>query len=711
MKTWRTVFLALTFLLLPLYSQAAGLGDIRISYMEGDVQIKTPDTDDWGAASINGPLMEGDQVWVPEGGRVELQLNTGTYIRLDQNSALQILSLDKDTTQFNVSQGHAYIYFSAPRGRVLQVDTPDVSARAFDKAVFRVDMSDQYQYTDVSVYRGYVEAENEVGKTRIGVDQMVSIGQNTNAEGAPIGPSDEWEQWNKSRNDLIRATKGTSSRYLPPELSAYSNEFDTGGRWVDVPEYGHVWTPTLSVSVSWAPYRDGRWIWRGGEYIWVSSDPWGWAPYHYGRWAFVAGVGWLWVPPVRGDVYWGPGYVGWVNTGDYVAWVPLAPGELYYGRGNYGRHSVNITNVNINQVNVTNVYKNVNINNGVTVVNRNTFATASPKIVNVNKTVIQQQIFVKKNISVGAPAIKPTKESYFASAKHISPAKLPPQPVKNMQVTQLKQSRPFVKDSGKSVFNPGAKPKSLPLSKVTTPRTPGKVIPQVKTVPGLQGKAGVSGGLAPRSEKGQIKSLEKKVVTPESGPAPKGEKGQIKQYERRAITPEGGPAPKGEKGQIKPMEKKVVTPEGSPAPKGEKGQFNPIERKAVTHAPTPAPKVEKREFKPVERKAVTPESAPAPKVEKREFKPVERKAVTPAPTPAPKVEKREFKPVERKAVTPAPTPAPKVEKREIKPVERKAVTPESAPPPKGAMPKVQPAEKVKPKVEEKPKEEKKPEQK
>ena len=51
--------------------------------------MKTPEAGDWGLASINGPLGEGDQIWVPEGGRVELQLNTGTYIRLDQNSALE----------------------------------------------------------------------------------------------------------------------------------------------------------------------------------------------------------------------------------------------------------------------------------------------------------------------------------------------------------------------------------------------------------------------------------------------------------------------------------------------------------------------------------------------------------------------------------------------------------------------------------------------
>ncbi|HSW63156.1 MAG TPA: DUF6600 domain-containing protein [Dissulfurispiraceae bacterium] len=194
--------------------------------------------------------------------------------------------MDKDSSQFYLSQGYAYIFYDAQmKGGVLQVDTPDASTRAFDKAIFRIDMSERY--TDVAVYKGYVETENKVGKTRINAGQMVSLGQNTNGELAPMGPSDNWETWNKTRNDRILARKGTSSGYLPAELSAYSYDFDNSGRWMHVPDYGNVWTPTVVAGSRWAPYRDGRWIWRGGDYVWVANEPWGWAPYHYGRWSLV----------------------------------------------------------------------------------------------------------------------------------------------------------------------------------------------------------------------------------------------------------------------------------------------------------------------------------------------------------------------------------------------------------------------------------------
>jgi hypothetical protein len=542
MKMMKVALIAVLLLLVPAYAFPAYAGWMRISLMEGDVQVKTPEAGDWGLASINGPLQEGDQVWVPDGGRVELQLNDGTYIRLDQNSALQILSVDRDSSQFYLSQGHAYVYYEAPGGGVIQVDTPDASIHAFDRAIFRIDIPDEY--TDVAVYKGYVDAENKVGMTRLNAGQMLSIGQDTNGEVAPMGPPDDWEEWNKMRNETILAVKGQSARYLPSALRAYSYDFDSYGRWVQVPEYGYCWTPTIAAGAVWSPYREGRWIWRGGDYVWVAYEPWGWAPYHYGRWAFVARVGWCWVPPAAGEVYWGPGYVGWVRTADYVAWVPLAPREIYYGRGYYGPHSVNIVNININRVRITNVYKNVYVNNGVTIVSRNSFATASPRIVHVNQNIVQQKIFVKNNLSVGTPVIKPTKASYFLSAKPVPSAKLPPQRIRALQVKELKQSRPLVRSSEKSVFKQGEKPKSLPLKTVAAPKTPGKGKPMLQPVqPTERGK--ISGGKAPKGERPMVKP-EKKPAVPEGGPGPKGER-EIKPKEKKPVGPEGVSAPRGER--------------------------------------------------------------------------------------------------------------------------------------------------------------------
>jgi hypothetical protein len=191
----------------------------------------------------------------------------------------------------------------------------------------------------------------------------------------------------------------------------------------------------------------------------------------------------------------------------------------------------------------------VYVNNGVTAVNRNTFATASPRIVNVNQSVIQQKIFARNNISIGTPAIKPTRAGYFSSARSVPAAKRPPLAVRNVQITQLKQSRPFIKEADKSVLNPGIKPKTLPVNTVTTPRTPGKGKPMIQQFkPDEKGKAAVPQvGPTGRAEKQQFKPVDKKPAVSEGGPVPKGEKQQVKPAEKKPVAPEGGREKKDKK--------------------------------------------------------------------------------------------------------------------------------------------------------------------
>jgi hypothetical protein len=494
------------------YSHAANFDHMRISFMEGEVEMRTLEAADWGYTALNNPVREGDEFWVPRGGRLEIQLNSGTCIRLDQESDILMLSKEKNSVQFYITQGHAYVVHDALDGIVAQVDTKDASTRAFVNSFFRIDKMDKY--TEVGAFKKFVEVENNAGNVRVNAGEMVSLAKDTNGEVAPMGGEDEWEKWNIARNHgggldtLVEAsTKTKTPDNLPDELKTYSSELSNSGKWLDVPQYGKVWTP--AVEAGWAPYKNGRWVWRDDDYVWVASEPWGWAPYHYGRWAFVEGMGWCWVPPVAGDAYWSPGYVAWVRTEDYVAWVPLAPGEIYYGRGDYGKHSVNIIKANINQDNVTNVYKNVQVNYGVTVVSRNTFAKALPRIERLDQRIIQDKIFTRNNISVGAPAIKPTRESYFASSKMIPASKLPPQAVRNIQVRELKQERPLVGDQGKSVMSPGMKAKSLPINHITTPRTPGKLNRSISLVrPGQDQEPTQKPGMRAREKLGKNQEQE-----------------------------------------------------------------------------------------------------------------------------------------------------------------------------------------------------------
>lgn len=99
------------------------------------------------------------------------------------------------------------------------------------------------------------------------------------------------------------------------------------GTWVNVPDYGWCWQPTVVVvDPAWQPYsNNGYWLWTDQGWYWNSYYSWGWAPFHYGRWCQSPGYGWLWCP----DNTWGPAWVCWRNYPGYCGWAPLPPGACF----------------------------------------------------------------------------------------------------------------------------------------------------------------------------------------------------------------------------------------------------------------------------------------------------------------------------------------------------------------------------------------------
>ena len=95
------------------------------------------------------------------------------------------------------------------------------------------------------------------------------------------------------------------------------------GTWIEVPEYGLCWQPTVAISApGWKPYGDrGRWVYTDFGWYWYSDYSWGWAAFHYGRWFHHTQWGWCWAP----GTVWGPSWVSWRYSAPYCGWAPLPP--------------------------------------------------------------------------------------------------------------------------------------------------------------------------------------------------------------------------------------------------------------------------------------------------------------------------------------------------------------------------------------------------
>ncbi len=114
---------------------------------------------------------------------------------------------------------------------------------------------------------------------------------------------------------------------LSPEYRLFYDALQDYGDWTLIEPFGYLFRPYGNVE-GWRPYQCGYWA-PSDVYgwVWISAEPYGWATYHYGEWFFDRYQGWVWMPGLD----WGPAWVSWEETPDYIGWAPMSPAG--YGPG------------------------------------------------------------------------------------------------------------------------------------------------------------------------------------------------------------------------------------------------------------------------------------------------------------------------------------------------------------------------------------------
>lgn len=360
-------------------------GVARISLIQGDVSGQRGDSGDWTAAALNQPLVGGDRISTGDGSQAELQLDHSNILRLGNNTQAKIATLQRAQIQVQLGQGLAYYtFFKDSEAKAdVEIDTPNAAIRpTSNEGVYRIEVHGFE--TQVIVRAGAADISTPQGSTHVEVGQAATIRGTTDEAGSVLGiaPSrDGWDSWNNDRDGEIRNAQSWNytNRYY-----VGSEDLDAYGHWINVPDYGRVWSPT--VGAGWSPYRAGRWVsepyWG---WTWVSREPWGWTPYHYGRW-FLNGKSWVWWPgPVDRDgnydgnygPEWAPAYVSFFGFGvrrgvsagfGSVGWLPIGPGDSFYpwyGTWYGQRSGQNDSQSNVDNVNVTDAANITKLNRGV----------------------------------------------------------------------------------------------------------------------------------------------------------------------------------------------------------------------------------------------------------------------------------------------------------------------------------------------------------
>ena len=369
------------------------LGVARVSLVNGDVTTRRGEAGDWIAADVNSPLVEGDLLETGPGARAEVQLDYSNFLRLDGATQVELAALGNRSFRVRLLAGR--VTYSELKGGEADVDIETEFVAVRPQKNGRYEIEARSGVTVIQVRRGQAEVASAQGSERVNRGRMLIVrdgpdGLELRAESDE--PRGDWDRWNQSRDD--RLADAESYRYVDTSIAG-AHDLDDHGDWRYVSGYGHCWVPR--VRTGWAPYRSGRWSWVGSYgWSWVGYEPWGWAPYHYGSWFNHASFGWTWYPGRRHyRHYWSPARVAFFGYSGRnfslglgfgygsVGWIPLAPGERGYrwwggNRGYYNRGGdVRIKNSTIivdNSTNIYNNYRNARANNGVTVVDSQSFS-------------------------------------------------------------------------------------------------------------------------------------------------------------------------------------------------------------------------------------------------------------------------------------------------------------------------------------------------
>jgi FecR protein len=266
---------------------------VRLSDVQGSVQINKNTGLGFEKAFVNLPITEGAQLRTGSTGRAEIEFEDGSSIRLAPNTSVDFTKLSladagKRISQLNLVDGMAYVNWLGKDDFSLNFSHESVS---LDHAAhFRVDTSSEV--ANVAVFKGDVEVESPSGKVNVAKKKTASFDADkyTLANKVPEEPLDSWDKESIDyHNQYAKNNSASPYGYGLADLNYY-------GAYSNVPGYGMMWQPYFT-GVGWDPFMDGAWsFYPGFGYMFASAYPWGWMPYRYGNWMFIPGMGWMWQP-------------------------------------------------------------------------------------------------------------------------------------------------------------------------------------------------------------------------------------------------------------------------------------------------------------------------------------------------------------------------------------------------------------------------------
>jgi hypothetical protein len=423
----------------------------RVSHVEGKLLRFIEKEKDWVVTVKDSPFGLEDALHTEEDSRVEFTMPNKTWLRIGENTQVQLIDLHSDATTLDIGSGLARLY-NRSANAIIKATTPFGYVVASGDTVFDLYVGDES--LEVTAVRGKVAFVHEWTKARYeirsGSFSIIADQSETSKGDGTIDAA--WDDWNGERDMVWNKrwrSKSYSAAHLPEPLHDEAYVLDETGRWEQVyyeGEYRYMWRP-LRVERSWRPFTEGRWVVYYGDNCWIPTEPFGYITHHYGSWIYVeTRRSWYWVPPVMRiqaktprfylSFGWYPGRVSWIHRDAYIGWVPLAPWETYYCYRPWGYHRTVIVNptvsvsvgINVNLANFffinhavvvhhDNFFSGIRYTPHIERVERNVIINNYNPVKVINNTVINNYSENTRRFAVNE--VKPIRKPHFSTVERI----------------------------------------------------------------------------------------------------------------------------------------------------------------------------------------------------------------------------------------------------------------------------------------------------
>ena len=249
---------------------------VRLSDVQGRVQIDKNSGLGFENAFVNLPVAQGIQLRTGKNGRAEVEFEDGSTLRVTPNTTIEFSKLalndaGKRLSVVDLVEGRAYVNWLGKSGDEFTLNFSHEKVELGQAAHFRVASSSSM--AEIASFKNELEVVSPSGAVKVDKKKMVTFDVNDNdkstlAKNVEADPYDEWDKQSIEYHDQYSKNNSTPYGYGASDLGYY-------GGYSNVPGYGTMWQPYFA-GVGWNPFMDGAWSWYPGMgYMWASAYPWG----------------------------------------------------------------------------------------------------------------------------------------------------------------------------------------------------------------------------------------------------------------------------------------------------------------------------------------------------------------------------------------------------------------------------------------------------